>query len=168
MSLTICLLYFLKVNHHFNFALGYPWKLQIEFFIIGSDNIFSFVFSHLQNTSAIINNTTSSQFGFKNSKKNSKMPQNRCGHWNFLFDLVTLTCSVFKGNKINKPIQSISLRKKVIFKIEIVDLWEELEWNETDGWASKTFRNKWWVTLVSFILALHLLNICYWHCCCNQ
>ena len=68
-SLTICLLYFLKVNHHFNFALGYPWKLQIEFFIIGSDNIFSFVFSHLQNTLAIINNTTSRQFGFKNSQK---------------------------------------------------------------------------------------------------
>ena len=71
-SLTICLLYFLKVNHHFNFALGYPWKLQIEFFIIGSDNIFSFVFSHLQNTSAIINNTTSRQFGFKNSQKKFK------------------------------------------------------------------------------------------------
>ena len=71
MSLTICLLYFLKVNHHFNFALGYPWKLQIEFFIIGSDNIFSFVFSHLQNTSAIINNTTSRQFGLKKFRINS-------------------------------------------------------------------------------------------------
>ena len=37
MSLTICSLRFLKLNQHFNFAVTYPWKPQIEFF---KDNSF--------------------------------------------------------------------------------------------------------------------------------
>ena len=130
MSLTICSLYFLKVNHHCNFAPGYPWKLQIEFFMTGS-KIFSRLYSAICET---LRQVISRQFGFKEVKKISKKPQNRYRCWNFLFDLVTLTCCVFKGNK-NKQANPVNfITKKSFF----------LNWN---CWfcGRAQVKLKWWL-----------------------
>ena len=105
---------FLKGNHRFIFSLDYPRKLQIEFFMWGSENIFSFVFSHFWNSLIITNNTFSLQFAIKRAKHFSKMPQNPYKRWSFLSDLVTLTCFVFKANK-NKQADSVILIMKNSF-----------------------------------------------------